>query len=86
MTAHTISREALSPPRLRDADQQREAEVQMKTKVVAMSGAVAVVAHIDNNILHVASTGDCTAVIGTMSGMAASSFFFVVVDFFHNQK
>jgi len=62
-----ISREALSPPRLRDADQQREAEVQMKTKVVAMSGAVAVVAHIDNNILHVASTGDCTAVIGTMS-------------------
>ena len=39
----------------------------MKTLTVALSGAVAVVAHIDNNILHVASTGDCTAVIGTLS-------------------
>ena len=50
-----------------DADQQREADVQMKTLTVALSGAVAVVAHIDSNILHVASTGDCTAVIGTLS-------------------
>ena len=50
-----------------DADQQREADVQMKTLTVALSGAVAVVAHIDSNILHVASTGDCTAVFGTLS-------------------
>jgi len=62
-----MSREALNPPPLKDADQQREADVQMKTLTVALSGAVAVVAHIDSNILHVASTGDCTAVIGTLS-------------------
>ena len=55
-----------------DADQQREADVQMKTLTVALSGAVAVVAHIDNNILHVASTGDCTAVIGTLSDTVIS--------------
>ncbi|CAB4059289.1 PDP [Lepeophtheirus salmonis] len=39
----------------------------MKTLSVAMSGAVAVMAHIDGPHLHVASTGDCSAVLGTLS-------------------
>lgn len=38
-----------------------------KTLTVAMSGSVAVVAHIDGPMLHVASTGDCTAVLGSLS-------------------
>lgn len=33
----------------------------MRTMSVAMSGAVAIVAHIDGPHLHVASTGDCSA-------------------------
>jgi len=39
----------------------------MKTLTVALSGCVAIVAHIDDNMLHVASTGDCTAVLGSLS-------------------
>ena len=42
-------------------------QVNMKTLTVAMSGAVAAVAHVDGPHLHVASTGDCTAVIGSLS-------------------
>ena len=42
-------------------------EKNMKTLTVAMSGSVAVVAHIDGPMLHVASTGDCTAVLGSLS-------------------
>jgi pyruvate dehydrogenase phosphatase len=34
---------------------------------VAMSGSVAVVAHIDGPHLHVASVGDCSAVLGTVT-------------------
>jgi len=56
-----------------DEDMSREAIpqsgglVNMKTLTVAMSGCVAVVTHIDGPDLHVASTGDCTAVIGSLS-------------------
>ncbi|KAJ8968697.1 hypothetical protein NQ317_007344 [Molorchus minor] len=39
----------------------------LKTMSVAMSGAVACVAHIDGPHLHVASVGDCCAVLGTQS-------------------
>lgn len=38
-----------------------------RTMAVAMSGAVACVAHIDGAQLHVASTGDCSAVLGTIT-------------------
>lgn len=38
-----------------------------RTLSVAMSGAVACVAHIDGVNLHVASTGDCTAVLGSLN-------------------
>jgi pyruvate dehydrogenase phosphatase len=56
-----------------DNDMSREAlpvdggMVNMKTLTVAMSGCVAVVTHIDGPHLHVASTGDCTAVVGSLS-------------------
>lgn len=38
-----------------------------RTMSVAMSGAVACVAHIDGQHLHIANTGDCAAVLGTIS-------------------
>jgi len=56
-----------------DEDMSREAipkdgqEVDMKTLTVAMSGCVAVAAHIEGPHLSVASTGDCTAVVGSLS-------------------
>lgn len=40
-----------------------------RTLAVAMSGAVAIVAHIDGPHLHVASAGDCQAVLGICTGM-----------------
>lgn len=40
-----------------------------RTLSVAMSGAVAAVAHIDGPHLHVANVGDCQAVIGVLSGV-----------------
>lgn len=40
-----------------------------RTLAVAMSGAVAAVAHIDGPHLHVAGVGDCQAVIGVLSGI-----------------
>uniref|UniRef100_A0A182IZZ7 Uncharacterized protein n=1 Tax=Anopheles atroparvus TaxID=41427 RepID=A0A182IZZ7_ANOAO len=49
-----LSREAIEMPSLR-------------TMSVAMSGAVALVAHIDGPHLHVASVGDCSAVLGTVT-------------------
>ena len=39
----------------------------MKTLTVAMSGCVAAVAHIEGPHLNVGSTGDCTAVVGSLS-------------------
>ena len=65
-----MSKEALTPPPGSgngSALTQEQSDVHMKTLTVALSGSVAVVAHIDNNILHVASTGDCSAVLGTLS-------------------
>lgn len=49
-----------------DDDLSKEAlqHTNMRTMSVAMSGAVACVAHIDQLNLHVASTGDCGAVLG----------------------
>lgn len=41
-----------------------------RTLTVAMSGAVAAVAHIDGPHLHVAGVGDCQAVLGILSGMS----------------
>lgn len=38
-----------------------------RTLSVAMSGSVACVAHVDQNQLHVAGTGDCVAVLGSMN-------------------
>ncbi|CAH0385098.1 unnamed protein product [Bemisia tabaci] len=53
-----------------DADLSREAQlmddenVNMKTLSVGLSGAVSCVAHIDGPHLHVASVGDCQAILG----------------------
>jgi hypothetical protein len=54
-----------------DEDMSKEAienaaddEVGLMTSTVALSGAVAVLAHIEGPMLHVASTGDCVAVLG----------------------
>lgn len=40
-----------------------------RTLSVAMSGAVAAVAHVDGPHLHVANVGDCQVVIGVLSGI-----------------
>ncbi|XP_055607446.1 pyruvate dehydrogenase [acetyl-transferring]-phosphatase 1, mitochondrial [Uranotaenia lowii] len=52
-----------------DQDLSKEAfeNPSLRTMSVAMSGAVAVVAHIDGPHLHIASTGDCSAVLGTVT-------------------
>lgn len=46
-----------------------------RTLSVAMSGAVAAVAHIDGPHLHVANVGDCQVVIGVLSGKNLSMIF-----------
>lgn len=38
-----------------------------QTLSVALSGSVGIVAHVDKNHLHVAATGDCQAVLGSIS-------------------
>jgi pyruvate dehydrogenase phosphatase len=43
---------------------------EIRTLSVAMSGAVAAVAHIDGPHLHVANVGDCQAVLGIYSGFS----------------
>lgn len=52
-----------------DQDLSKEAveHPSMRTMSVAMSGAVALVAHIDGPHLHIASVGDCSAVLGTVT-------------------
>jgi pyruvate dehydrogenase phosphatase len=42
-------------------------QINMKTATVAMSGCVAAAAYIDGPHLSIASTGDCTAVVGSLS-------------------
>lgn len=42
-------------------------KVNMKTLSVAMSGAVACVAHMEGDHLHMANVGDCSAVLGVLS-------------------
>jgi len=44
-----------------------DGEVGKMTSTVALSGAVAVVAHVEGPMLHVASCGDCVAVLGSLS-------------------
>lgn len=39
----------------------------LKTISVAMSGAVACIAHVDGSYLHVANVGDCRAVLGVLT-------------------
>ena len=58
-----ISREALTA----------KGENVARTLSVAMSGAVAAVAHIDGPHLHVANVGDCQVVLGVLSGMHRSN-------------
>lgn len=67
-------KEAMEKAFLRlDKDMSNEAllknsgKVNMKTLSVALSGAVACVAHIDGPHLHVASVGDCQCVLGVLS-------------------
>nr|CAD7198422.1 unnamed protein product [Timema douglasi] len=55
-----ISREALTK-------QDTGPEINLKTLSVTMSGAVACVVHIDGPHLHVASVGDCQAVLGVLT-------------------
>jgi pyruvate dehydrogenase phosphatase len=52
-----------------DADISAEAldSPSARTMSVAMSGAVAIVAHIDGPHLHIANVGDCSAVMGTLT-------------------
>lgn len=52
-----------------DQDLSNEAQENPCTRTlsVAMSGAVACVAHIEGNDLHVANTGDCAAVLGVLT-------------------
>lgn len=59
-----ISNEALKKLDRRDA---------ARVLSVAMSGSVAVVAHIDGPHLHVAGVGDCQAVLGVHTGRASSN-------------
>jgi len=42
-------------------------EVGLMTSTVALSGAVAVIAHVEGPMLHIASCGDCVAVLGSLS-------------------
>ncbi|XP_046390415.1 pyruvate dehydrogenase [acetyl-transferring]-phosphatase 1, mitochondrial [Ischnura elegans] len=69
-----VMSEALSKVFIRlDNDLCREAlpdekgDVNSKTLGVAMSGAVACVAHVDGPHLHIANVGDCQAVLGVLS-------------------
>ncbi|XP_059618436.1 pyruvate dehydrogenase [acetyl-transferring]-phosphatase 1, mitochondrial [Phlebotomus argentipes] len=52
-----------------DEDMSREAieHTSVRTVAVAMSGSVACVAHVDGCHLHVAGTGDCGAVLGSVN-------------------
>lgn len=62
--------EALENAFLRlDEDMGREAieSPSLQTMSVALSGAVSCVAHIDQNHLYVANTGDCQAVLGSIN-------------------
>ncbi|XP_023306772.2 pyruvate dehydrogenase [acetyl-transferring]-phosphatase 1, mitochondrial [Lucilia cuprina] len=49
-----------------DLSQEALNNTNMRTMAVAMSGAVACVAHIEGLDIHLASTGDCTAVLGSV--------------------
>lgn len=73
-TSEFQMKEALENAFLRlDKDLSREAlenvseKINMKTLSVAMSGAVACVAHIDGPHLHIANVGDCQSVLGILN-------------------
>ena len=50
-----------------EASEKKGGQINMKTVTVAMSGCVAAAAYIEGPHLSVASTGDCTAVVGSLS-------------------
>ena len=51
-------------------------EVGLMTSTVALSGAVAVIAHVEGPMLHIASCGDCVAVLGNKSHIFSSKLLF----------
>lgn len=51
----------------KEAIPKEDEKVNMKTLSVAMSGAVACVAHMEGDHLHMANVGDCCAVLGVLS-------------------
>lgn len=55
----------------REALQDQSGRINIETLTVAMSGAVACVAHIDGPHLHIASAGDCVGVIGVLNDSGA---------------
>ena len=57
-------------------------EVGLMTSTVALSGAVAVVAHVEGPHLHIASCGDCVAVLGTWAFSVMLADMWVVVPAF----
>ena len=57
-------------------------EVGLMTSTVALSGAVAVVAHVEGPHLHIASCGDCVAVLGTWAHSVMLADMWVVVPLF----
>lgn len=69
-----LSNEALSELNRRDS---------ARTLSVAMSGSVAVVAHIKGPHLHVAGVGDCQAILGVLSGKSKKKIA-LLVDKFYN--
>ncbi|XP_063244804.1 pyruvate dehydrogenase [acetyl-transferring]-phosphatase 1, mitochondrial isoform X2 [Bacillus rossius redtenbacheri] len=55
----------------REATPEGGSKVDARTMSVAMSGAVSCVAHVDGPHLHLASVGDCQAVLGVLSDVGA---------------
>ena len=65
----------------RDNDMSKEAteksaneELALMTSTVALSGAVAVFAYVSGPMLHIASCGDCVAVLGIIAELITNIF------------
>ena len=54
-------------------------EVGLMTSTVALSGAVAVIAHVEGPMLHIASCGDCVAVLGKSHIFSSKLLFFCFI-------
>ena len=57
-------------------------EVGLMTSTVALSGAVSVIAHVDGPMLHIASCGDCVAVLGKSYVFSSRLLFFASFSHF----